>query len=242
MTRAAFTWQLHWPTTLFVFALLPCLLALGLWQWHRADEKRALQQQFEALQMAAPIGVAQLAEAPANYTRTELRGQYDNTRSFLLDNRVLHGRVGFEVLTPFLAEDSRELLLVNRGWIAGDPARRRLPAIPAINGVAVLRGYLYRAADNPLVENSANVASWPRVIDQIDFARMPALLDAPVYPFTLRLDAGADGALAPEWPVVASSPEKHVAYAVQWFAMAVVLMLMWVLRSSNLREWLRSHR
>ena len=242
MSRPPFIWQLHWPTTLFVFALLPGLLALGVWQWHRADEKRVLQQQFDALQRAAPINAAQLADTPANYTRAELRGQYDNARSFLLDNRVLNGRVGFEVLTPFVLADSRELLLVNRGWIAGDPARRQLPAIPAVSGAVELRGYIYRAADNPLVENSANAASWPRVIDQIDFARMPTLLGGPVYPFTLRLDAGADGALSPEWPVVTNSPEKHVAYAVQWFAMAVVLMLMWVLRSSNLREWLRPRR
>lgn len=242
MSRPPLAWQLHWPTTLFVFALLPCLLALGVWQWHRADEKRVLQQQFDALQMAAPISVAQLVETPANYTRAELRGQYDNAHSFLLDNRVLQGRVGFEVLTPFLPEASHKLLLVNRGWIAGDPARRQMPVIPAVNGVVVLRGYLYRAADNPLVANSANAASWPRVIDQIDFARMPALLGAPVYAFTLRLDAGTDGALSPEWPVVTSSPDKHVAYAVQWFAMAAVLILMWVLRSSNLRDWLWPRR
>lgn len=242
MHRPPFTWQQHWPTTLFVFALLPCLLALGIWQWHRADEKRGLQQQFEAQQMAAPIGVEGLAKTPANYTRVELRGHYDNTRNFLLDNRVLHGRVGFEVLTPFLPEDSREWLLVNRGWIAGDPARRQLPTIPAVRDVVELRGYLYRAADNPRFADDTNASGWPRVIDRIDFARMPALLGAPVYPFTLRLDADTHGALSPEWPIVTSSPDKHIAYAVQWFAMAVVLVLMWVLRSSNLRDWLWPHR
>jgi surfeit locus 1 family protein len=90
-----------------VLALLPCLLWLGVWQLHRADEKRALQMQFDAQRNAEPIDAAQLSAEPVAYTRAQLRGEFDNAHSFLLDNRVLHGRVGYEVLTPFVANPYR---------------------------------------------------------------------------------------------------------------------------------------
>jgi cytochrome oxidase assembly protein ShyY1 len=232
MSRPAFIWQIHWPTTLFVFALLPCLLALGVWQWHRADEKRLVQQQYAELQQRAPVDAALLPNPPANYTRVMLQGHYDNSRNWLLDNRVLNGRVGFEVLTPFVSVHG-SVVLVNRGWIIGDPARRVLPAIPSIDGQVTLSGHVYRPEIKAQI-GGEQTAAWPRVIEQIDFAQIDNMLP----PWTLRLDATATGALQPEWPVVTGSPEKHVAYAVQWFAMAMVLLLMWVLRSSNVRAWL----
>jgi cytochrome oxidase assembly protein ShyY1 len=233
MSRPSFSWQIHWPTTLFVFALLPCLLALGVWQWHRAGEKRLVQQQYAELQGRAPADVAQLSSPPMNYTRVTVRGRYDNSRNWLLDNRVLGGRVGFEVLTPFVFGQAG-VVLVNRGWIIGDPARRVLPVIPAVDGVVTLTGYAYRPETNARVGSASPSTAWPRVIEQIDFVRIDRTLPA----WTLRLDPDAAGALRPEWPVVTGSPEKHVAYAVQWFAMAFALLLLWLLRSSNLRQWL----
>ena len=37
-----------------------------------------------------------------------------------------------------------------------------------------------------------------------------------------------------DWQIVNVSPEKHTGYAVQWFVMAVVLGIFYILRSSNL--------
>ena len=48
------------------------------------------------------------------------------------------------------------------------------------------------------------------------------------------------GALAVDWQVVNVSPEKHGAYAVQWFTMAAVLLMFYVLRSSNMWQLLRA--
>ncbi|MET0377631.1 MAG: SURF1 family protein, partial [Spongiibacteraceae bacterium] len=138
MTRTSFTWHLHWPTTLFVFALLPCLFGLGFWQLHRADEKRLLQQQFDALLAAPPLDAMALSDAAAAYTRVQLVGVFDDAHSFLLDNRVSRGRVGYDVLTPFIPAGQPRTLFVNRGWIAGDPARLVRPVPPPVPGTVTL--------------------------------------------------------------------------------------------------------
>ena len=41
-----------------------------------------------------------------------------------------------------------------------------------------------------------------------------------------------------DWQVVNVSPQKHQGYAVQWFAMAAVLFIFYLLRSSNLWQLL----
>jgi len=40
----------------------------------------------------------------------------------------------------------------------------------------------------------------------------------------VRLDAGTPGVFVRDWPVISTTPEKHRAYAVQWFAMAAMLL------------------
>ena len=62
--------------------------------------------------------------------------------------------------------------------------------------------------------------------------------EAALFPYPIRIDAGEPGALVVEWKVVNSGPEKHIGYAVQWFAMSAVLAILYIFRSSNLRQWL----
>jgi cytochrome oxidase assembly protein ShyY1 len=238
MTRPSFHWQQHWPTTIFVFALLPCLLSLGSWQLRRADEKRIVQQQFESLHTAPPIDATQLQDATPAYTRVQVTGTLDNAHSFLLDNSVSRGRVGFEVVTPFLPAGAARVLLVNRGWILGDPTRRTRPAIPPLSGTITLHGYVHRETENHFIGANAVDSSWPRVIEQIDVAGMQTTLQRTAFPYLLRLDADSPAALSAEWPIITSSPERHTGYAVQWFALSATLVLLWFWRSSNVLEWL----
>jgi cytochrome oxidase assembly protein ShyY1 len=58
--------------------------------------------------------------------------------------------------------------------------------------------------------------------------------DAGLYPWMVRIDPNTPAALVADWPVVNASPEKHQGYALQWFTMAAVLLVFFLLRSSNL--------
>ena len=71
---------------------------------------------------------------------------------------------------------------------------------------------------------------------------MAAMLDTMLYPYSVRLDADSPGALTVDWPLVNMAPEKHRAYAVQWFCMALALLLIFLWRSSNVGAWLKQRR
>ena len=55
-----------------------------------------------------------------------------------------------------------------------------------------------------------------------------------------KAGGGRAAALTIDWPVINVTPEKHTAYAVQWFAMALVLLLLYLWRSTNVAEVWRS--
>jgi surfeit locus 1 family protein len=69
-------------------------------------------------------------------------------------------------------------------------------------------------------------------------------LEDEVFPFIVRLDPELPGAYRAEWQVVGSSfgPERHIAYAVTWFSMAVALIIAWLLANSNIAQIIRGHR
>ena len=60
-----------------------------------------------------------------------------------------------------------------------------------------------------------------------------------LFPYPVRIDGGQTGALVVDWVFINASPAKHRGYAVQWFAMAAVLALIYLLRSSNLWQLIR---
>src|SRR5712675_2812989 len=84
-----------------VLAGLACAagIALGNWQARRAEQKRVLGAELAAKQIAA-------------------RGTFLPRHSVLLDNKLRHGRPGYEVITPLRLAGSDMHVLVNRGWIA----------------------------------------------------------------------------------------------------------------------------
>ena len=237
----------EWRITLLSAILLPLLVALGFWQLQRAEEKAQLSAAWEARQQQAPTPLASLWDAPASelaYRPVSLRGSFVD-EYFLLDNRILEGRFGYEVLGILRLQDSGALVLVNRGWIAGDPARRALPDVPRVEGPLVLVGSVYVAPGAPyLLAEQQLLPGWPKVLQAVEMDRLVpvlgALAEGAVFPYPVRLDRDQPGALAVHWQVVNVSPQKHRAYAVQWFAMAAVLLVFYLLRSSNLWQLLKS--
>ena len=49
-----------------------------------------------------------------------------------------------------------------------------------------------------------------------------------VYPFIIRLSPQAEYGFVRDWPVVAMSVERHFGYALQWFAIALVIIILFI--------------
>ncbi|AGI22014.1 hypothetical protein H681_00660 [Pseudomonas sp. ATCC 13867] len=210
--------------TLVVLALLPVLIGLGFWQLSRAAEKRTLLAAAETQRQQNPISVAELErQPPRSYVRVRLQGQLDAEHSMLLDNRTRGGRAGVEVLQPFFDRVGQQWLLVNRGWVAW-PDRRTPPQIDTPSHDLLLDAWTYVP---PPAGPSAPLASWPRLITQVDAPFLWDQLGREGSPLEIRLEPG-DAAFDTDWPIVAMPPERHVGYAVQWFALAIALSALYL--------------
>lgn len=230
-------YRFDWKLSLLTALLLPLLLSLGVWQLRRADEKLELQEQYSARQGEPPVALEQLDTAEdLQYRQVEFSGRYDNAHNFLLDNRIHQGQVGYELITPFVT-DTERVVLVNRGWLPQGPTRAALPALDAIEGRVTLRGSIYVPVGTPLVLGEvAALEGWPRVIQSLDPPAAGALAGYPdnsVFPYSVRLADAAPGVLVRDWPVVSMGPERHQGYAVQWFAMALMLLGLYLYYSTR---------
>jgi cytochrome oxidase assembly protein ShyY1 len=206
--------------TLATAVLLPLLLALGVWQLQRADRKEALLQQWSAqaalpaLQVG-PNDLPFLRGGGATGRRLVVHGQWDGHRQILLDNQVLHGEAGYRLYTPLRIAE-RHAVLVDRGWLAGGPHRELAPAVPPAFGEVALTGVAAPPpAAGPLARQTidASLGSGLLRVQRLDSAELSQRLDFDLEPWTLRTDAA----------LPQLTPERHRAYALQWFLLAAVL-------------------
>lgn len=210
--------------TLLVLLLLALLLALGAWQLQRADEKSALLVRQEARRQAPaqPIGELERSADPA-FQRVVLRGYFDAEHSLLLDNRSRAGRVGVELLQPFYDQPSGLWLLLNRGWLPW-PDRRTPVAFSTPTGALQLQAWIYVAPGQSFqLQADAPGKAWPQLLTRVDAGALWRQLGRAGWPYELRLLPGP-AAYQADWAVLAMGPEKHLGYAVQWFALAVALV------------------
>lgn len=221
----------------FTVSLLPVLLSLGFWQLDRADEKRAIQGQYATWQYSEPLMLAD-AGAVEHYRPVQLQGHFDPKRYFLLDNRTRQGRVGFEVIGLFQLS-SGHWFAVNRGWIEGSPDRSQLPAINSPEGEIRIIGHAYWPEPGWQLEGAEVSSQWPKVVPSLMPGDLQAWAGEALAPYLVRLAPESEAALLADWQPVNVMPEKHTGYAVQWFLMAIVLLILFVLRNSNVAAWLR---
>lgn len=247
----AFRWRLNLKVLVFTAVFLPLMLFLGFWQLSRAEEKRQILQAREQRINAPAVALGSLPpDAERQFANVQAQGRIDNERTFLEDNQVRRGRPGYEVLTPMLVDvnGASQWLLLNRGWVAAGIDRGKLPEIPPMQS-QIATGYLHTRAKQKLVLKDVPWPedSWPLIIQKIELEKIERKLGLPVYPYVLRVtDPGAPN--SPEqlfdkhWILVNVQPEKHIGYAVQWFTMAIVLLVLTLFANSNLSQVLRRGR
>lgn len=220
--------------TLVVLALLPVLLGLGCWQLSRGEAKRALLASYEARRAAEPIAIGELERsADPAYRRVSLRGQFDERHSLLLDNRTRAGQAGVELLQPFYDQASGLWLLVNRGWLPW-PDRRTPPTFATPDTALSLTAWVYLPPGETFqLQADQPSSAWPRLVTRVEPRALWQQLGRGGWPYELRLEPGP-AAFRNDWPVVAMGPEKHLGYAVQWFALAATLLGLYLYRGLRL--------
>ena len=224
-------------TTLLAIVLIALLISLGRWQLRRADEKRVLFESFAAGTDATQT--IDLQTPPVRrYQHVGASGHYDPTRQILIDNMVNAERAGYFVITPF-ALAGGGWVLVNRGWVPLGASRAERPAIPVSSDVRQVRG----RADNmpsPGIQMGTKavlappypvVAAFP---SRSEIARLLGESSWTSATDLVLLDPGEPDGYVRDWSPPGFPPMRHIGYAVQWFALALTLFILWVV--TNLRR------
>jgi surfeit locus 1 family protein len=218
--------------TVAVLLLVPIMLALGAWQLNRADEKRALQAEYDLRAAAGPVGIgAHVQEAAAlRFHRVRVRGEYESRFQLLLDNRVHKGRPGYHVVTPLKIEDSEVRVLVNRGWVELGPSREQLPAIETPKGTVEVIGVATVPSERQFILGGLEPlrATGPTVWQQLDLALYARTVPFKLQPVVILLDAASPaGGFIRDWARLDAGIAVHQGYAFQWFTLAAALLALY---------------
>lgn len=205
---------------LFGLALL-LLLSLGIWQTNRGLQKSSVLsivgtelQEYQTLE-EIPTDFQAL-----EYRTVKLQGSWEADRYFLHDNRIHQRRPGYEVLAPFRL-DSGQLLLVNRGWVG----KQEVDAIPALQSIAPVGTLYYPEKGYTIGESITASAGWPKVSLYLDMPVFSEKLGEDLAPLMLVMEEENPNSLVRLWKPVVVTPERHYAYALQWFGLATVLLV-----------------
>jgi surfeit locus 1 family protein len=227
---ARYRFQFRWITTLAAAAGIALTLALANWQLGRAHEKEALAARLAALAKDAPIalGTAEVSARDVEWRQVTARGRFDPRHAVLIDNRIRRGVAGYHVVMPLEMESGARAryVLVNRGWIAGNPDRTRLPEVKTPEGVVEVTGLATIPGRRFLELSTTSTAG--RVWQNLTLERYREAFSLPLQPVMIQQESPLDDGLAREWDPPNLGVDKHYGYAFQWLALAATIFVFYL--------------
>ncbi len=243
--------RIHWLIAISVTLTVALLLNLGFWQLGRLEEKQALRTAMQERLEAPALALAQLDARAAPLSgvqanalenlRVSATGRYWNEASFVVAFQFFQGAPGFELITPFEMQETGETVLVSRGWVAPGPGEDGMPYVVPIAGEQQLTGQLH-VPPAPLGITQVEGEAWPLRFRRLDIGRAAQVLERDLLPWVVRLGPGEAGVFARHWPAVTVNTRTHIQYALQWFGMALVVLVISFLMSSNYLALRRASR
>lgn len=214
-----------WPL-LLATAACACAIALGNWQSRRAEDKRALGARLDAAMRAAPLELSGTAPA-GDYVLKHVaaRGAFVPALTVFLDNKLRHGRPGYEVVTPLRLAGSEVHVMVDRGWLQAAASRDTVPAVPTPSGEIRVEGLGLARLPHALEAGAAEKGPVRQNLDLGAFAAQTGLRLAPL---VIEQHSPADDGLLREWPRPDTGVEMHESYELQWYSLAVLAVVLGV--------------
>jgi surfeit locus 1 family protein len=207
------------------------LLRLGFWQLARGAEK---QTQSEALQTVLsekkPIDLSTASSQSKAYqwARGNIRFQADT--QLLLDNQRRDNKVGVVVYQLGIS-DSGQAFLIDLGWLPVNDVRQ-FPKPEAVRGAYTLEGLLLPPPSPGFSIGPAlsEMDSSRLLLTRLEMTNIATHLKQPLAVRVLRPDPIINMGYKRDLDVLQNTlpPEKHSAYALQWFALAAAWIVLCV--------------
>jgi len=221
----------RWWWFAFALAAASAFVALGNWQLRRAEGRRALAAAHQAALKAPAVTLPGRPIDALAYAlrRVAVRGSFVPEQTVYLDNRLRHGRVGYEVVTPLRLEGSALHVVVMRGWVAAGRSRNDLPRVPTPGGVLRVEGVAL--AEIPQRYEPKGAQPEGRIWQNLSVDRMRAATGLALQPVLIEQRSETGDGLARDWPQRGSGAEKNENYALQWYSLAALALILWIVLS-----------
>jgi surfeit locus 1 family protein len=206
------------------------LIHLGLWQLDRAEEKKKMQSQLQVQRAKPPIDISKGLTTVTDYQNVFFDGQPIAKLTVFVANESHQGQDGYHVLN-LVELDNQRAVWVNRGWVKALADRRYLPEVSPLPERWMAIGVAYFDKGEPILfEHALQQASQDQWLMQgLSFtllSKINATRNVTVLPYIIRLAPEASHGFIRDWHWLSMLPEKHLAYAIQWFGLALALLLL----------------
>jgi len=228
---------LGWIPYVIGAILVVQFVALSAWQIDRGLQKRAEQQAFDS-----QAGFASWSNGMdiRSFQKLRVTGRFDSEHQILLENIIINSRYGYYVLTPLVIAEDEPLLIINRGWFERSGAEVGATELLLPDNSVTVRG---RAGSLPRAGYRMGDAippgtDWPKLAVYPLLDEVAQALGHEVQPFVLLMDPEDQHGFFRHWVPEEMGPGRHYAYALQWFAMGIVLagLLVWNFRKRGLES------
>lgn len=224
----------------FRFRLIPFIaslllislgIALAQWQTNRAQVKESLAAQMTERQQlpALALNAQTLPEQILPFRKLQLTGQLIREWPLYVDNRPLQGKAGLYVLMPFKLAGSSKYVLIARGWHPRNGRdRMQMPDVPVPTGQIVLQGMMRDKLDRVMQLGQAEIVKPGSLLQNVDVEALAKQTGWDFYPFVLEQTTSFEDGLLRDWPQPSMGADKHRGYAFQWYALALMAFLFFV--------------
>ncbi|MFA5982697.1 MAG: SURF1 family protein [Methylococcaceae bacterium] len=222
----------------YVFVLV-VLLGLGNWQLARSEQKRVFLDIETQRSNSKSLDLSELLTenlTDLKYKTITLEGHYDQAHQFFLDNQISDAKAGYFVLTPFIIEGLNIAILVNRGWLPLNLDRTKLPEIGMVNLNQSISGRInsFPSVGMKLANVEIPTDNWPSVVQVVNTGILSKKLGYTLFQYQLELDPELPNGFKRVWlKSRIMSPEQHLAYAIQWFGLALTLTIIFLVLNTK---------
>jgi surfeit locus 1 family protein len=214
------------------FVLVALGISLAQWQTRRAEQKLTLQANLEARRAEPAIPLQGRLAIPIEqleYRRVLVKGSFLEDWPIYLDNRPHDGVAGFYLLMPFKIAASNVHVLVVRGWFPRDVHNRTLmPKIATPQGTVEIEGIVKRDIGHVMQLGALDPPKPHAIVQNLDVDAFAHNSGLQSLPFVVEQTGSVSDGLRRDWPAPDVDVERHRAYAFQWYALAAMALVFFI--------------
>ena len=159
--------------------------------------------------------------------RVAVEGEFLPRYTVYLDNRTRRGKAGYQIVTPLKIRGSSSHVLVKRGWVEAGATRDALPEVQTPSSEVRIEGIALPRFERVLVMGQQG----GRLRQNLDIAAYARETGLSLEPRVIEQHSALPDGLARDWPPHDAGIGKHEAYALQWYSLAALAVVLAIVLS-----------